>query len=463
MEFQGKDARYSSAKRISGELSNAERISGDFLEIRMPFVFQFVSKKNEKAPPNFKELRKICTSILKLVTKVIQDNNENEQGWSTDTEAWNKQSDYVDSDDDDAAFTEDSLEEQFRSEFSEVEYSGGNAAKEQHIEVAVERDEIYKKIRIIVQNTRQSLSLKKNILHPMRYGVVDLTSRHAPSNLVLQPWYEWLQNDFYQKLTYRRHVLCEREKRLILALEEDAVTDEEKSLRLLGQICDFHGEQVSDVASEHTHIINHFAHFMKIAELKGQKWRAEWGETTLNASSERRIGQRCDYLLTYKGHALYPEVLIGEVSGGLPAGANWKTWYDFLMKLVLGSRDCILRTIEKCGEQGKTSVMYSFQLSGFRLTVYAVGYFNGMWRVMMLDECFLPSSNEDKESRIEVYSILKGLMTAARTEAELIGEMLNSNAYGQEISSGSFSRKREKADDVFVIDSPKKKMGAFSP
>ncbi|KAG2171258.1 hypothetical protein INT43_004112, partial [Umbelopsis isabellina] len=164
---------------------------------------------------------------------------------------------------------------------------------------------------------------------------------------------------------------------------------------------------------------------MKFDELKGQQWRAEWGETTLNASSERRnkssdpevrarIGQRCDYLLTYKGHAMYPEVLIGEVSGGIPAGANWKTWYDFLMKLVLGSRDCILRAIERCGEQGKTTVILrKLETTGFRLTVYAVGFFHGMWRVMMLDECFLPSSNEDKESRIEVYSVLKGLMTAA--------------------------------------------------
>jgi hypothetical protein len=61
---------------------------------------------------------------------------------------------------------------------------------------------------------------------------------------------------------------------------------------------------------------------------------------------------------------MWPEVLIGEVSGGIPAGANWKTWYDFLIKLVLGSRDCILRIMEKCEEQGKTTVMYSFQLSG---------------------------------------------------------------------------------------------------
>lgn len=64
----------------------------------------------------------------------------------------------------DAALTEDSLEEQFRSEFSEVEYSGGNAAKEQNIELAMEKDDIYKRVQMIVQKTRQSLSQKKNLL-----------------------------------------------------------------------------------------------------------------------------------------------------------------------------------------------------------------------------------------------------------------------------------------------------------
>lgn len=61
---------------------------------------------------------------------------------------------------------------------------------------------------------------------------------------------------------------------------------------------------------------------------------------------------------------MWPEVLIGEVSGGIPAGGNWKTWYDFLMQLVIGSRDCILRVVDKCGDQAKNTVMYSFQLSG---------------------------------------------------------------------------------------------------
>ncbi|KAG2174760.1 hypothetical protein INT43_005818 [Umbelopsis isabellina] len=256
---------------------------------------------------------------------------------STDTEpCWNTDTDDVDSGGEGPIVVEDALEDQFRSEFSEDEYSEGVAAKEQDVELGMENDDVYKEVHMIVQRTREGLSKKKNILHPMRYGIVDLTGRHAPSQLVLHPW----------------------------------------------------------------------------------------GEITLNASAERRnktcdpevrarIGQRCDYLLTYKGHAMCPEVLIGEVSGGIPAGANWKT---------------------------------CFQLSGFRLTIYAVGFFHGMWRVMMLDECLLPISNEDKESRIKVYSILKGLMEAARAEANVIRRMLNSDAYSLEADDRRLFRKREKDD-----------------
>lgn len=60
--------------------------------------------------------------------------------------------------------------------------------------------------------------------------------------------------------------------------------------------------------------------------------------------------------------------------------------------------------------------------------MYAVGYFQGMWRVMTVDECYLPSSTEDKESRVEAYSILKGVMEAARGEADFIRKMLNRKA-----------------------------------
>lgn len=103
---------------------------------------------------------------------------------------------------------------------------------------------------------------------------------------------------------------------------------------------------------------------------------SERGEVSLKASSERRnehadpqkrarIGQKCDYLLTFRGLAYQPEVLIGEVSGGLPEAPNWKVWYDFLIKLVLGSRDCLYR-MEKSGSKSdeESVLMYCYQLHG---------------------------------------------------------------------------------------------------
>ncbi|KAG2171256.1 hypothetical protein INT43_004110 [Umbelopsis isabellina] len=131
----------------------------------------------------------------------VQDKNTGEKlaSWSTDTEACNTESDEGDGGIADTGLVQDGLEEQFRSEFSEAEFSEGNTAKEQNVEIPMEKGEV-----------------------PLRYGVVDLTNRHAPSHLLLQPWYEWPQNDFYKHLSYRRHELCEREKRLILALGEDA-------------------------------------------------------------------------------------------------------------------------------------------------------------------------------------------------------------------------------------------------
>lgn len=37
-----------------------------------------------------------------------------------------------------------------------------------------------------------------------------------------------------------------------------------------------YGKCISEALSEHSHIICHFAHFVKCAELKGPQWRAQW-------------------------------------------------------------------------------------------------------------------------------------------------------------------------------------------
>jgi hypothetical protein len=61
----------------------------------------------------------------------------------------------------DPVLFEDSLEEQIRWEFSEAEYSEGNGAKEQNVELRMEGEEVYRKVYVIVQKARQNLSKKK--------------------------------------------------------------------------------------------------------------------------------------------------------------------------------------------------------------------------------------------------------------------------------------------------------------
>lgn len=84
-----------------------------------------------------------------------------------------------------------------------------------------------------------------------------------------------------------------------------------------------------------------------------------------------------------------------------------------------------------------------YMITGFRLMLYALDYFHGMWRVMMIDECYISSSNADRESRIETYCVLKGVMDAVGKEAENVRMMLNSRAYN-EVNSMTSVRKRQR-------------------
>lgn len=79
-------------------------------------------------------------------------------------------------------------------------------------------------------------------------------------------------------------------------------------------------------------------------------------------------GKKIDYLVKSKALSWHPEVLIGEISGGLPRCANWKYWHDFMMRCALGSRDCLWRIAQEIPDVTSNdlekSKMYSFQLAG---------------------------------------------------------------------------------------------------
>lgn len=56
----------------------------------------------------------------------------------------------------DEIVVQDRLEEQFRSEFSEVEYNEGHAARKQNIDDLMEKSDVYHKVRMIVKMTKES-------------------------------------------------------------------------------------------------------------------------------------------------------------------------------------------------------------------------------------------------------------------------------------------------------------------
>jgi hypothetical protein len=78
------------------------------------------------------------------------------------------------------------LEEQFRSEFSEDEYSEGVTAKEQDLELPMENDDIYKEVHMVVRKTRESLSQNKNILQYVIFvTVVNLVCKNIVTGFMI--------------------------------------------------------------------------------------------------------------------------------------------------------------------------------------------------------------------------------------------------------------------------------------
>jgi hypothetical protein len=88
------------------------------------------------------------------------------------------------------------------------------------------------------------------------------------------------------------------------------------------------------------------------------------------------------------------------------------------------------------------------------LTVHAVDHYDGVWRVMMVDECMLPSCNGDG-NRIQMYSIMIGLIVVDEDQAEVARRMLD----GYASCDGRYgARGKRQSDDFSVIGSSNKKV-----
>jgi hypothetical protein len=85
----------------------------------------------------------------------------------------------------------------------------------------------------------------------------------------------------------------------------------------------------------------------------------------------------------------------------------------------------------------------------FRL--YAIDLWKGLWRVALVDECYLPVSEVDVESRIILFSVLKGMFKAVSDQAKVAARILIPKRHGTELV---MKQKKYKVSQVNVVNLP---------
>ncbi|KAG2179818.1 hypothetical protein INT43_003601 [Umbelopsis isabellina] len=355
------------------------------------------------------------------------------------------------------------LENLIVSEFTEEEHDPGEVPEfeaydddddDDECVTNVEKDFLSKRVNDI----QRHLTKKSDLLNPFKYFVFDLTGRHCGTKACLMDMYKKLQKDLWSKISYERHQMNDRQRAILMNMMNISCEDDiDQGLAHIAYLSNAELSKCRSHLSESTHIMANIASYFTILEPKNRKWSGQWGETSLKASADRRnwdvdpseksrIGQKTDYILNYLGMGVDAELFIGEVSGGLPKACNGKAWYDYLIKLVLGARDCLLRLQDYWGKDDDR-VFYFFQVHGFRFTLYAMDNYDGYWRVIMVDECYLSRSDDDVARRADLYCILRGVFKTIEEQA------LKLNMLGYNDVNGS--KRKMVYDDRTIVKSPK--------
>ncbi|KAF0547672.1 hypothetical protein F8M41_000550 [Gigaspora margarita] len=153
------------------------------------------------------------------------------------------------------------------------------------------------------------------------------------------------------------------------------------------------------------------------------EWQLECGKNSLVNSSERRyldrdpqsharIGQKCDLVITSNKLCWFPELLIGEVSGGiLPQCSAHKAWEDKI-RLGIGLRDVLVRLENEL--PGINQAVYGVQVVGYKLKVYAMVSREGLFHLMLLYECYLPATLYEIYYIENIWNVLNTLHSKVR-------------------------------------------------
>ncbi|CAG8805267.1 16687_t:CDS:2, partial [Racocetra persica] len=241
----------------------------------------------------------------------------------------------------------------------------------------------YEAIRNKIDNYRENIEPNKRLYNPLWYYIIDHSGQHTPTNNLLSEFREIIPKDVsfiveetseeLSKLFNNLVNTQDLNSVLVKNEKEDNIKDVWKQIhKNLGRP----KRKLSEAMHKYRNILPYFDNIFDDDE-----WQLECGENSLVSSSERRnlnrdpqsqarIGQKCDITITSNKLGWSPELLIGEVSGGiLPQCSAHKAWEDKI-KLGIGLRDILVRLENEL--PGINQAVYGVQVVGYKLKVYAM-------------------------------------------------------------------------------------------
>ncbi|CAB4388117.1 unnamed protein product [Rhizophagus irregularis] len=277
-----------------------------------------------------------------------------------------------------------------------------------------------------VDTYRKQLKKGKYAVDTLYYFLIDYSGFHGPTSNLLSGYFPKMLNALPKNMRFCVSTLSEEETKffdLLLRTEDIAdvktVTEEEKILkRLANNIFDAITMHGKDDLSEFEHTSRNIIPLLDATIRKDNHYRVKYGETSLEATANRRnkgtdpndrarIGYKVDVIFEYREIRWIPVIGCMEVSGGLPRCSRSKEWDD-TRKLGLELRDLWLDATEKLADANANEIVWwGLTVVGLKIRVYALAAAGGLFHLVLMYECLLPSSPVDLVNLELAYLVLK--------------------------------------------------------
>ncbi|CAG8677276.1 11543_t:CDS:2 [Funneliformis mosseae] len=310
----------------------------------------------------------------------------------------------------------------------------------------------FTEVRHKIDEYRNTIPRSKQLYNPLWYYIIDHSGQHTPTNNLFD----------------------------MNALNE-SIRDKDPNIRIMTTSNDYENDlkelfirvqrylrQPSRNLSEMMHMYRNILPYFDAIFNDYEKFTLDCGEKSLKSSSERRnrnsdpqsqsrIGQKCDLIVTANRISWKPELLIGEVSGGvLPGCSRCKSWKDKI-KLAWGLRDSLIRSENELEIDVDSLVVWGVQIVGYKLKVYTMIRFKGLFHLILLNECWLPVSIHEIYNIETILNVLETMHDKIKAmELNILNLIKKKNLQNQR-KRESASNKQNLENDPPVIHTPTSK------